>query len=253
MSILYGALMVLALAGMIVCSKKQKGNPAMQPVAFVLFLVVIICAGLLLKEMGVFGLGGNSSILNREMKFYSSQGFATGRYLASIKGGQKVLILADQGYQNSSHLAKLVDAFKSGYGSDNVVVTSFDLTEEQKDAGEPLYMIMKAKDYDAILEQNSDCKIVISLVGLPSDSKKMKIWSQTGDDRQVIFLMSLPDEQISNLDKLIKAGSVAGVIISNPQAKYDVEPPKDPAEAFKIRYVLVNQDNVEEYKDRLTN
>ena len=36
--------MFLALAGMIVCSKKQKTNPAMQPIAFVLFIVVVIGA-----------------------------------------------------------------------------------------------------------------------------------------------------------------------------------------------------------------
>jgi hypothetical protein len=58
------AMMVVGLVGMIVCSKKQKSNPAMQPVAFALFIVVVIGAVMLLK--GMMG-GSNSQILNKEM------------------------------------------------------------------------------------------------------------------------------------------------------------------------------------------
>lgn len=94
MHIVYIALMILALIGMIVCSKKQKTNPAMQPVAFVLFVVVVISAGLLLNEMNVFGT--RDGLLENEMKFYASQGTKTGDYLKTTFPGKKVLLVADR-------------------------------------------------------------------------------------------------------------------------------------------------------------
>ena len=77
--------MFLALAGMIVCSKKQKTNPAMQPIAFVLFIVVVIGAIMLLKEMEIFG-NSNSSLLSNELKFYSSQGYKVGKFFSQNNG-----------------------------------------------------------------------------------------------------------------------------------------------------------------------
>ena len=72
MTIVYGAIMVIALIGMIICSKKQKTNPAMQPIAFVLFIVVVIGGIMLLRETGTFG-GQESSLLKNEMACYAAQ------------------------------------------------------------------------------------------------------------------------------------------------------------------------------------
>ena len=73
MVVLWVAVMAVGLIGMIVCSKKQKTNPAIQPVAILLFLVVLAGAVMLLKSMDVFG-GGNASILESEMRFAESRG-----------------------------------------------------------------------------------------------------------------------------------------------------------------------------------
>ena len=231
MAVVYGALMVLALIGMIICSKKQKTNPAMQPVAFVLFIVVVIGAIMLLREMNVFG--GNDSLLSNELKFYTSQGNEVGKFLAKENGGKKVLFVADPGFETSDNIKSLVDAFKKGYGSENVVVDTIALPDDQKDAPMPLYMIMKAKDFDALLEKHADCQVVVTSIGLPGDVNKMKFWRMAADK--------------------IKKGVVAGVVVSNPQAKYDVPAPSDPAEAFAIRYILVDKSNVDANAASLNN
>lgn len=121
MHIVYIALMILALIGMIVCSKKQKTNPAMQPVAFVLFVVVVISAGLLLNEMNVFGT--RDGLLENEMKFYASQGTKTGDYLKTTFPGKKVLLVADPGFEKNDNVKKLADALQAGYGGEVVTDT----------------------------------------------------------------------------------------------------------------------------------
>ena len=251
MAVVYGALMVLALIGMIICSKKQKTNPAMQPVAFVLFIVVVIGAIMLLREMNVFG--GNDSLLSNELKFYTSQGNEVGIFLAKENGGKKVLFVADPGFETSDNIKSLVDAFKKGYGSENVVVDTIALPDDQKDAPMPLYMIMKAKDFDALLEKHADCQVVVTSIGLPGDVNKMKFWRMAADKRPALFLLGLPSGRIDGLADQIKKGVVAGVVVSNPQAKYDVPAPSDPAEAFAIRYILVDKSNVDANAASLNN
>ena len=43
------------------------------------------------------------------------------------------------------------------------------------------------------------------------------------------------------------------MIISNPDAKYDVPAPSDPMKAFDIRYVLVTKENADQYKAHFSN
>lgn len=158
MHIVYIALMILALIGMIVCSKKQKTNPAMQPVAFVLFVVVVISAGLLLNEMNVFGT--RDGLLENEMKFYASQGTKTGDYLKTTFPGKKVLLVADPGFEKNDNVKKLADALQAGYGGE-VVTDTVQLPGNQADAPMPLYMMMKAADFDAMVDKHPDCGVIV--------------------------------------------------------------------------------------------
>ena len=244
--------MFLALAGMIVCSKKQKTNPAMQPIAFVLFIVVVIGAIMLLKEMEIFG-NSNSSLLSNELKFYSSQGYKVGKFFSQNNAGKKVLFVVEPELVNSENIKGLVEAFSEGYGSNNVVIDTVVLPGNQAEAPMPLYMMMKAKDFDALLEKHPDVQIVVNTIGLPSDLHKMKIWRAKQGARRALFLLGMPSGRIDGLAEAIASGDIAGIVTSNPQAKYDVKAPSDPEEAFDIRYILINKDNVEQNKGNLLN
>ena len=114
-------------------------------------------------------------------------------------------------------------------------------------------MIMKAKDFDALLEKHADCQVVVTSIGLPGDVNKMKFWRMAADKRPALFLLGLPSGRIDGLADQIKKGVVAGVVVSNPQAKYDVPAPSDPAEAFAIRYILVDKSNVDANAASLNN
>lgn len=244
--------MFLALAGMIVCSKKQKTNPAMQPVAFVLFIVVVAGAIMLLKEMEIFG-NSNSSLLSNELKFYSSQGYKVGKFFSQNNAGKKVLFVVEPELVNSENIKGLVDAFSAGYGSNNVVIDTVVLPGNQAEAPMPLYMMMKAKDFDALLEKHADVQIVVNTIGLPNDLQKMKYWKAGKENRPALFLLGMPSGRIDGLADAIAKGDIAGVVTSNPQAKYDVKAPSNPEEAFDIRYILINKDNVEQNKGNLMN
>ncbi len=247
--VVYGAMMVLGLIGMIVCSKKQRTNPSMQPVAFVLFVVVIIGAILLMKETGIFG-SNRSSLLANERAFYASQGHKVGEFLKSSAPGKKVLVLAELNYETNPNLKELVDQFKAQYGED-VVVDTLTLPGNMSENQMPLYMVMKAKDFDAAIEKHEDAGVIISLIGLPNDTKAMKYWRTSADKRPQMVLVGLPSGRVDGLVERIKKGDIAAIVISSPDAKYDVKAPGDAGEAFGIRYVLVTKQNVDKYRDSL--
>lgn len=66
-----------------------------------------------------------------------------------------------------------------------------------------------------------------------------------------MVLINFQSGVVNNLPSLIQKGQITGIVIPSRDAKYDVPVPGDPLEAFKIRFVLVDKDNVNEYKDQL--
>ncbi len=245
---LYAGVMVVALIGMIACSKKQKTNPAMQPVAFVLFIVVVVCGIMLMKDQ-FSGGGASSSVIKQETAFYASQGYKVGDYFKAATPGQKVLVIAEPGFENNQQLGKLVEAFKEGYGSENVVIDTVTLPPGSEELQQPIYVTMKAKQLDELIEKYPDAKLILNLIGLPEDARRLKFWS--GSDHPSMVLINFQSGVVNNLSSLIQKGQITGIVIPSRDAKYDVPAPGDPLEAFKIRFVLVDKNNVNEFKDQL--
>lgn len=213
---------------------------------------MLVYSGMLLPALTRWKGGSNASLLKSEIKFYTSQGYESGRYLARKNGGKKVLFVADSGFETSANTRKLVDAFKKGYGSDNVVVDTVELPAERQNPNMPLPMLMKAKDFDALLDKHPDCGIVVTIIGLPNDFQKMKFQQMPAEKRPDLFLIGLSSGRLPGLVDQVKTGMVTGVITTNPDAQYDVPAPNDPAEAFKIRYLLIDRNNAEQNKMLLT-
>ncbi len=249
MAFLWIVIMIVGLIGMIVCSKKQKTNPAMQSVGFVLFLVVLAGAVMLLREMNVFG-GGASDIVNSELTYSASRGNKAGKFLSGIAGGKKVLIIAENGFDKNENSKRIVEAVKAGYGSENVVVDSLAVKGAGEEGAMPIEELMKGKDFDALIAKHKDAGVVISILGLPSDAYKMSFF-RNKKGRPVLFLLSSGIGNAKFLVDKIKSGDIAGVIVPNPKADYEVKAPSDPEKAFAIRYILVDQKNIDKNRGLL--
>ena len=239
MNALWIAMMVVGLIGMIVCSKKQKTTPIMQPVAFGLFIVVVIGAVMLLKGM----FGGASPILNKEMAFAHSRGYMVGKFLKDKAPGKKVLFVADPVYGQSKTGGALVEGFKKAYGSDNIVFDNVKPAKTSEEAS--IEETMTAADMDALFNAHSDAGVIITTIGLPQKAKNMKYFSAKGD-KPVLFLLSSGISG-NNLGKYIADGTIAGGLINNLKADYRADAAKTPEDTFKIRYILVDQSNIKSH------
>ena len=240
---LWVAVMVVGLIGMIICSKKQKTNPAMQPVALGIFLVVIVSAVMLLMETGIFG--GNSNIIESEYAFMASRGHAAGAHLAKVAPGKKlVVIVEDSNYEKSPNTKNLIDLLAKAYGAE-AAVEALDLPAVSDDNPQPIEERMKAKHFDATLAKHKDAGVVVSLIGIPQDARRMKAFSGKGP---VFFLLGTCMGTGKFVADQMKKGTIAGVVVPNPKADYEAKAPSDPAKAFAIRFVLVTKENMDAHK-----
>ena len=245
MMVLWIAVMVIGLIGMIVCSKKQKTNPAMQPVALGVFIVVIIAAVMLLVETGIFG-GGSNSVMESELAFLASRGHAAGAHLAKVAPGKKIVVIAEPNFEKSSQAKAMIDMIKKGYGSENVVVEALVVPGANAENAMPIEELMKAKDFDAALGKHKDAGIIISLIGLPQNAQRMEAFRASKPP--VFFLLSTGMGNGKFVAEKLQKGVIAGVIVPNPKADYEATAPSDPAKAFSIRFVLVTKENLASYK-----
>lgn len=252
MVILLGVVMFAALVGMIVCNKKQETVPVAKPMAMVLMVVVLICAVFLMKELNVFG-GEREQAIQRENKYYTSQAFVAGEYIKSSLNSGKVLVLADSGYQQDTRMNDFTDALKKGLGSNDVTVDTVTVANMDPNMPEPLSEVMTAKEFDAAVAKHADAKVVLSLIGLPRDSRGLQALKNAADGKgPALVLIGYTGE--SGMGRAIANGNVAALITSSPTAVYDEKtPPRDPKDAFNVRYVLINKDNIGEYSSIVPN
>jgi len=246
MVMLWVAIMVIGLIGMIVCSKKQKTNPAMQQVALLIFLVVIAAAVMLLIETEVFGSG--NSQMNSELAYLASRGHETGICMKKIAPGKKVLVIAEPGYEKNEQTKNMIDIMKKAYGSETFEIDTLDVPGANAEGAMPLEELMKAKDFNKVLDKHKDAEVIVSLVGLPQDVKRMNIFFAA--KKPAIFLLSTGMGTGKFIGEQIKAGVIQGVVVPKMKADYEKKAPKDLSEAFAVRFVMVNKDNFEANKQQ---
>jgi hypothetical protein len=246
-------IMIGALIGMIVCSKKQKTNPNAQPIALALLLVVMITGIYMLYKNNIFG-SSNSAMIESENRFYSSKAYVIGKFIAKNFPKAKVLLIENEGFEKIQREQDFIAALKEGMDNNNVKAVALELLNKPKrPEGMPADMpmmptmeLMTSKDFDATMNANSSCNVLISIVGLPRDAKKMQLWKMSNATRPKLILINGGIGEAIKLDAAIMQGMVSAVVAISPKAKFDEEgAPSNFEDAFNKRYILIDKSNVD--------
>ena len=248
MLVVYIALMVIALIGMIICSKKQNTVALAKPISMVLLLVVAFCGVMVLKSQ--FS-GGISSLRENENRFYVSQAFVVGDYVKGKLDSGKILIVADPSYKADTRMVEFVEMMKKGSAGE-VVIDTVELPETNDEMAEPVSERMRAKDFEATIARNSDAKVVVSLIGLPRDLRNLKILNNNKNGKGPALILLNAD--VPQLGQMIAAGMVTAAVTVSPKAVFNEDPaPSDAKAAFAVRYILVDKANIAENKSLFGN
>ena len=234
------AIMVLGLVGMIVCSKKQRVNPALQPLSFVLFIVVLVGAFLFLQTRGLFGGSRGSGAVNNELAYQEARGTVVGEFMKSTAPDKKLVIIAEPNYQSDRFTMQLINSLKKAYGAGEPEIETVEVPPNAEEEGIPASDYMTPKALDALIP--ADAGIVVFMNCMPDNPQNMKMFkSKNGPKAMLIGRGSASGKFIS--DK-IKSGEILGVVVGRPKIKYSTPAASNYQKAFDFRYVLIDRDNL---------
>lgn len=249
-NVVIGIIMAALFIGMIICAKKQHSNAIAKPLAIVLLIGVVICTIFILTKN--LGSGDTQALIANELKFAKSSSFILGQELAKSMPGAKVLLIVDEQNEMNKRQQILIDGLKEGFGSAITQIT-IKTPQIKKPKGAPEEMMMplmemvKAEDFNKLINQNKTCNLVITMIGLPMDMGGLKIWADFEVDPKKTPKLSVMNGDISMLAPAIKSGLVPAVVTHNPDARYTEDPaPEDMQKAFDVRYLLITPKNVAE-------
>jgi len=243
------AIMVVGLIGMIVCSKKQRVNPALQPVSFVLFVVVLVGAFLFLQTRGLFGGSRSSGAVNNELAYQEARGTVAGEFLKGVASGKKLVIIAEPNYQNDKFAMQMIASFKKAYGTAEADIEAVEVPANAEEEGIPSSDYVTPKAIDALLAKHPDAGAVLFIGGLPENPQRMNIFK--GKERPAIMLIGRGGADSKFLVSKIKSGEIAGLVVGRPKVKYSEPAASNYKKAFDFRYVLINKDNIDSNGDFL--
>lgn len=252
--------MAISLIGMIVCAKKQHTVAIAKPMAVILMIVVILCAVVILMKTGVLGDQGTQKIIANELVYAKAGYFMLGKQLAEKVPNAKVLLIVEKTRPNDDRTPALIQAFKDGAAGKLTIAASDTPTVTWPEGKQPkpeeidmmpMNEMLKAKDYNDVINKHPDCNLVVSFIGLPMDVEQLNIWDMAADKRPKLGLINCA---YHNLKNAIKSDVVVAVVGINPTAKFDEQPaPKDPKAAFDRRYIMITPENVVQMADTYKN
>jgi hypothetical protein len=243
--------MAISLIGMIMCAKKQYTVAIAKPMAVVLMIVVLICAVVILMKTGVLGDQGTQRIIENELTYAKAGYYMLGKQLAAKAPGSKTLLIVEKIRDNDTRTPALIQAFKDG-ADGKLSIAATDTPTVTWPKGQqpkpeeidmmPMNEMLKAKDYNDVINKYPDCNLIVSFIGLPMDVEDLQVWSMPPDKRPKLGLINCA---YHNLKNAIQSGVVLAVVGINPTAKFDEQPaPKDPKDAFDRRYIMITPENV---------
>ena len=248
MSFLWVAIMAVGLVGMIVCSKKQRSNPAMQPLSFVMFIVVLIGAFMWLRSTDIIPGGGATGIVGNELAFQNARGTIAGEFMAKAAPGKKVLVIAEPNFDKDQFVKAMLDAFKKSYGAQEMEIDTIDVPPNAEEDGTPLAELMTAKAVKNVIAKHADAGLIVFVAGLPEHPTQLGLLTQK--DHPAIFLFARGQASNKFLAEKIKSGDIAGLIIGKQGVKYSTKAAGKDKDTFDIRYILITKDNIDANKDR---
>ena len=105
----------------------------------------------------------------------------------------------------------------------------------------PLQYWYSAAVLDALLEAHSECDLVVSLVGLPADTGRSRLWQRDPAKRPRLAVGAGP---VSGLQALIDPAGIVTVLDHRPGLAADLpEAVRDAPEAFTRNFRLVTPEN----------
>ena len=114
----------------------------------------------------------------------------------------------------------------------------------------PLSYLVAENSFNVLAQQNPDCEIIISLIGLPVGLKQTELWRKSGAPR---FALLLPDWRTLGDSEMVRAafqsGKLIAAVLNKPGAPpEDARSDADVRTEFEKRFLLVTVENIDQLR-----
>lgn len=234
-------------------------------------LVLILLAGLFAVLAAKFLLRPDPHANALSARELAARGLA--EYLARTKPGHRVLIVSNpfpQHRPTASEIRETEEAglrgLREGLGK-SLTVGAVGYPELKPEALEnpralitdletttPLSYLVAPDAFDKLAHEHSECDLIVSLIGLPSDLSTCAVWTaDTG-----AFALLFPDLRIlgnaAEVQRAMKSGKLLAFVLRKPGGVDDQQAlGKDPQAEFDRRFVLVTPENIEDVARKYPN
>lgn len=217
------------------------------------FLMVILVLGavmFMLYESGIFGRNKISRNFHVD-EFETARAFVFGKFISEAYPGLAVVIATgtDDGEKKLNDLR--IESLKKGLGADARILAVADFKAERNKQGYLQYSgNVTSIDFDLLLNKYRSCGILLSILPLPNDYRKMKMFSYSESERVGLAVLNgIPEKYTAEVRK----GNISAFTCFRPMWTYSPAVPADPVKAFESRYLLVYPDNVDDMIKRYPN
>ena len=111
----------------------------------------------------------------------------------------------------------------------------------------PLSFLVAEESFDLLASENPDRSLVVSLIGLPANLSRVKVWNQEGEPQ---FALLLPDWRMvgnrSAVAAAFKSGKIVAAVVNKPGAAADdLTVSGNYEKEFAKRFLLLTSENIE--------
>ena len=244
-TLLYAALMLAALGGMVAMNKKAKDSPAAKPVVFACFLVVLLGIFGLLKSTGFlaelgFDFGSKKRVIHADLAIYAAQAdMILGVLEKAGLAKEKILLLCPSGYEQQKEPPQFIQRLKELGVEEQNIVCECPMGDKPVPGA---VMKLTAQQLDKAANRHSACKVVISLLGTPLQPAGLSCIRQKKSASAQKWILLEPLNDQAAIRHGLQNGNILAACAFSPTPTGMVEAvPADPAECFALRYVLLEQ------------
>ena len=205
--------------------------------------------------------------IEREKQYQDAQAIVLAANLAQMyQGGNGKCLLIHHpitGEQGQADLDRIKEAFNQGFGGKVSEIRAVPIKNippgNDEMMMEEAMMEMTADDFNKVINANSDCDIVLTMVSLPfaeDELFNMEIFEMIEDEdnpgqykrnpERKYPLVGIYNGYVGNLTEFFYDKLIGAMSLWKPNPEIDEKPvPEDPQAAFDKRYLIIREDNID--------
>lgn len=243
-------IMIMALAGMVLCGRKQRRQTKFQFVALILLVIVIASGGMFMCRIDALAVLGLDEQENAHWKLdgklQEAQGYVVANYIKnSVPDNCRILLISQDGNEEFAGVLQQ-QIVQQNAGSLVHERLNYSAATQDKLISPLEDRAAESREIDAAIARNRDANVVILSGISPSGDSlhRLKVYQIPYSRRPRIIVLGLTNLDLW-VESQVKNGYFDALVINDMTRQVNMgKLPENPIELFNSCFVLITSDNL---------